>query len=226
LIFSPTDDNLIAHGSEQNLVMHNINTDEEDIYPGLLDTVSYVAFSPDGKTVAASSYGNILLWDLSTDEKKAVPLISQTGNIGEMWRLAFSPDGKTIASSGCGKADSASNCIENQIYLWDVESTQLIGSIATGESTPSPISPFALSFSPDGNYLVSAGCTKWSEEGCTKGQVYLWIFAPKLWVENSCQRAGRNFTRAEWEKYGFTETYRQTCDQWTLESAETAISAP
>ena len=224
LIFSPTDNNLIAYGSEKNFVVRDINTQHKDIYSGLLDTVSYVAFSSDGKRLAGSSYGSIILWELSSPEKGAVPMISQTGNIGEIWRLAFSPDGKTLASSGCGKLDSELNCIENQIYLWDVESTQLIGSIVTGEKTPSPISPYALSFSPDGKYLVSAGCAKSSTEGCKKGQIYLWIIAPELWVENSCQRAGRNFTRAEWENYGFTEPYRKTCDHWPLEPEITVTS--
>jgi WD40 repeat protein len=226
LIFSPSDRNLIAYGSENNVVLRNMDTQKEETYPGLLDTVTDIAFSPDGKMLAASSYGNIILLDLSADEKRAVPFISQTGNIGEIWRITFSPDGKTLVSSGCGTVDSQANCIENQIYLWDVESTQLIGSIALGEKTPSPILPFALAFSPDGKYLVSAGCTEITGAGCTKGQLYLWIIAPERWIENSCGRAGRNLTRAEWEKFGFTEPYRQTCDQWPLEPTETATLIP
>jgi WD40 repeat protein len=226
LIFSPIDDNLIAYGSDNNLVIHNIKSEEKNIFAGLLDTVSDVAFSPDGKTVAASSYGEIMLWDLSTGQKQGVSLTSQSGNIGEIWRLAFSPDGKTLASRGCGEVDSTANCIEHQIYLWDVESTQLIGAITMGEETPDAMTPFALSFSPDGNYLVSTGCAVLSEEGCKEGQIYRWIIAPQLWVENSCLRAGRNLTRAEWEKFGFTETYRQTCAQWSLEPIETATPVP
>lgn len=226
LIFSPMDDNLIAYGSDNNLVIYNLSTQEEEIYPGLLDTVSSVAFSPDGTTIAASSYGSIMLWDLSTDRKQGVSLTSQSGNIGEIWKLAFSPDGKTLASRGCGKVDSMANCIEPQIYLWDVESTQLIGAITMGEETPDAMNPFALSFSPDGNYLVSTGCAELSDEGCKEGQIYRWIVAPQLWVENSCQRAGRNLTRAEWEKFGFTETYRKTCAEWPLEPIETATSMP
>jgi hypothetical protein len=37
---------------------------------------------------------------------------------------------------------------------------------------------------------------------------------PDMWESNACLLAGRNLSRAEWEQYGFTEPYHQTCPQW------------
>lgn len=68
-----------------------------------------VAFSPDGKTLAASgSRGPIKLWDVKTGKEKA----TLTGHRNIVSSVAFSPDGKTLAS---GSNDMT-------IRLWDVKS--------------------------------------------------------------------------------------------------------
>jgi RNA polymerase sigma factor (sigma-70 family) len=68
--------------------------------------VSALAYSPDGKTIAAAGAGRALtLWDAATGKE-----VRQFPNINQPIGLAFSPDGKTLAS-GVGW--------EN-IRLWDV----------------------------------------------------------------------------------------------------------
>src|SRR5262249_49660228 len=59
---------------------------------GLPDRSAFVAYSPDGKTLAATAQRRIFSWDASTG--KAL------GEIAEGERFAFSPDGKLLATAG------------------------------------------------------------------------------------------------------------------------------
>ncbi|GAC1565883.1 MAG: hypothetical protein NVS2B2_37560 [Ktedonobacteraceae bacterium] len=69
-----------------------------------------VAFSPDGQTLASSSWGDsINLWNLSTGQV----LRTLTGHSSGVTSVAFSPDGQTLAS---GSQDST-------IKLWGKKST-------------------------------------------------------------------------------------------------------
>jgi WD40 repeat protein len=64
-----------------------------------------VAYSPDGKTVASTDGGGVLLWDLQTG-KEPTRL-----NVRLLHSFAFSPDGETLAS-----ADQ-----DATMKLWDVQ---------------------------------------------------------------------------------------------------------
>jgi WD40 repeat protein len=55
-----------------------------------------VAFSPDGRTIAAGGDSVLLLWD--TTARRWVTRI--TGQKDRIWSVAFSPDGKLLASAG------------------------------------------------------------------------------------------------------------------------------
>ncbi|MBF9069229.1 WD40 repeat domain-containing serine/threonine protein kinase [Streptacidiphilus fuscans] len=60
--------------------------------------VTSVAFSPDGRTLAAATpfSGSIRLWDVAS-RKPLAPLTCPSGMVGQ---LAFSPDGRLLASGG------------------------------------------------------------------------------------------------------------------------------
>jgi WD40 repeat protein len=108
--------------------------------PVPIQQVSHLAFSPDGKTLAATTYldGTILIWDLATQRDRLVlhhpsPVVC----------VAFSPDGRWLATAG--RSDWS-------ILIWDLQS----GSRRTLlEHGPGPL--LALAFSPDGAFLASAG---------------------------------------------------------------------
>ena len=86
-------------------------------------TVVSVAFSPDGKTLAAGYYavlassGGVVLWDVAERKRLAEgPLAVITGRV---YSMAFSPDGTTLAA-GFGGGDRG-------VELWDVAERNRLG---------------------------------------------------------------------------------------------------
>ncbi len=73
--------------------IYNTNTGVEiALLTGHTDQVASVAYSPDGRTLASGSSGEIRLWDPSTQEHK-ITFVGQ-----EARSLAYSPDGQTLAA--------------------------------------------------------------------------------------------------------------------------------
>jgi WD40 repeat protein len=102
-------------------------------------SVKGLAFSPDGQTLAASSYLNheILLWDLAAGRERA----RLRGHASPVISLAFSPDGASLASGGVR---------DDAIILWDLAS----GRPQRRLSVPREPVVF-LTYSPDSSWLAS-----------------------------------------------------------------------
>ena len=107
--------------------------------------VQSIAFSPDGDTLAVSSYGEIRLWDIPTGTHQT----TLTGN-GSFSRLVFSSDGRTLAGSSYDYSRG-----ESDIYLWNINTTDtrksVIRHIITGHN--GEVNSIALS--PDARTLAS-----------------------------------------------------------------------
>src|SRR2546423_654891 len=74
--------------------------------------VSRVAFSPDGKLLAAGlDDGSVRVFDLASREQRS----KLAGHKKGVYSVAFSPDGKTLASAS----------LEGTVALWTVESGAL-----------------------------------------------------------------------------------------------------
>ena len=106
--------------------------------------VNAVAFSPDGRWLAAATgvaglRGEALLWDLKNGARVGT---FATGHRDTLYGVAFSPDGATLATAGYDRI----------IQLWDRKTGKLLRTL---EGHNGPVHDIA--FSPDGEVIVSAG---------------------------------------------------------------------
>ncbi|MBI5960775.1 MAG: WD40 repeat domain-containing protein, partial [Chloroflexi bacterium] len=159
---------------DNSIRVWNIATGEE-IYNldatsgGHTDTVTGVAFSPDGRLLASSSIDKtIILWDVET----GTVIRRLQGHEDWVNRVIFTPDGRTLVSGsgnflitaipipGLGTRDTS-------VRVWDVESGQEIGQLGNSEEGhKNPI--MGLTMSADGTRVAS---------GDTNGLIILWDLA-------------------------------------------------
>ena len=123
--------------------------DEIATFDKSLVSITSLAFSPDGNTLASTSgHHPIRLWDVATrkeigtmahelDEFGQVIVGRGDSRINMIGQIVFSPDGNTLVSSSS----------RSTIQLWDVATRKEIATLATDGAS------FALS--PDGNTLAS-----------------------------------------------------------------------
>ena len=154
----------IADGLRGEIRIGDTNTGEiRMILTGYTDSIGSIAFSPDGtflasanETEGARSYGQIQLWDVTTRQHKATFIGKEVAgyyaDLASLSSVSFSPDGETLA----GKSSD-----NRTIFLWDVQTQQLKGTLA-GDLWY-PVTP--MGFSPDGQTLA---------RGDSNGTVRLW----------------------------------------------------
>ncbi|HXT35495.1 MAG TPA: WD40 repeat domain-containing protein, partial [Chloroflexota bacterium] len=138
--------------------------------PGPSGRVHAVAFSPDGKLLAAGSWNDARttawLWNAGTRRPINLPSSYQT----YVNAVAFSPNGKILAALG-GNGD---------VQLWDVPHRQLLAVSLVGTLTRG----WTVAFSPDGKTMAVGGCELTDSDGiCTNGGIDLWDVARQqlLW---------------------------------------------
>jgi hypothetical protein len=130
--------------------------------------VSALAFSPDGKTLAAGGYQEVLLWDLA--EPKLAKRIAVKESGGMVHALVFSKDGKLlIVGAGTPYGPAVVKAI-------DVETGQ--PAFTFGE--PKDVI-YCLTISPDGKLLAAGGGDRY---------VYVWNLEEKKLVTTLKDHAG------------------------------------
>ncbi|KAK5312504.1 hypothetical protein LTR93_011303 [Exophiala xenobiotica] len=110
---------------------------EEKTLAGHSNSVTAVAFSPDGRHIVSASWDEtIKIWDATTGQVDK----TLVGHSGSVTAVAFSPDGRHIVSASW----------DETIKIWDATTGQVDKTLA-GHSG----SVTAVAFSPDGRQIVS-----------------------------------------------------------------------
>ncbi len=115
-----------------------------------------LAFSRDGKHIAAGALKTLYVWDVATGEKKQQ---IQNAHGRDVISVAFSADGDSVASSGQsnfrrvtmdGKTIATA---DSQVRVWDIKTGKQIGSF---EGRQLDQGTCAIALSTDGDTLVAA----------------------------------------------------------------------
>jgi RNA polymerase sigma factor (sigma-70 family) len=100
----------------------------------------FVAFSPDGKSLAVESWKDVVLWDVATG--KELRRITLGEKEGRAWSASFAPDGKTMAT----QTDSGT------LSVWDVATGKKLRELTQDAGYDG-----VVAFAPDGKSLISVG---------------------------------------------------------------------
>ena len=187
-----------------------------------------LAFSPDGRTVAAGGPSSLTLADIRGGAPRHVDLSGV-----EVRSVTFTADGRTVAAgladgrialvdsttarvagtplfSGHGSVDALSIDSSAQylvagnddatVRLWDLASRDVLGPPLVLQSKRVD----SIAVSPDNSFVISGGAD---------GSVVVYDLALPHWIASLCRVAGRNLTQAEWQTFMTGHAYHSTCPQ-------------
>jgi RNA polymerase sigma factor (sigma-70 family) len=136
---SPDGETLSFGGPDELVQLWDVSSGERRAALGRHNSnVNSVAFSPDGKTLAAGTSEEITVWDLKTRKETR----TLKGHANHVNSVAFSPDGKRLVSAGR----------DNKMILWDLATGETVWTIEAHKNES-----YVARFSPDGKTLATGG---------------------------------------------------------------------
>lgn len=95
--------------------------------------------------------------------------VSQIEFKGRISAFDVSPDGEWIVSAECDETYSSGyNCKISSIKIWEVATGYKVAEITYQGNTTS------VNFSPDGQWVLSAGCDEYTNYSCSRGSAWVW----------------------------------------------------
>jgi WD40 repeat protein len=153
--------------------------DKPFVLPGLVDRITEVSFSPDGRWLLTGSNddANLRLWDLTASDPSAAPEVlrghkEQTGD--HSWEVAFSRDGHWLASG---------NFSDEFGRLWDLTNRHPSSHYRLLSGHSRPLNGFG--FSPDGKWLITVSADS---------SARLWSLQPQEDSHHSTLLGGHDFS--------------------------------
>jgi len=188
-----------------------LSTSENADVGGFVDSV---AFSPDGKTLAASGAtglgaggspgdGMVTLWSVNTPAgtRQLGQLLTAGNRSSVFFSVAFGPDGKTLAAGGVG-----GGVVGGTVTLWDVTNPAgtgqpgqlLITTAVNGTGVNS------VAFSPHGTVLAAAD----------SGAAQLWNWDVPYAIRRICDLTAAELTPQQWHQYIPQLRYDPPCSSY------------
>lgn len=186
LTFSP-DGMMLAAGDIGSTSVYNLAAGRRiAVLPAHGAQITSVAFSPDGRTLTATTDGgaNVQLWDLTA--RRLEPGLRQPRNYG-FYSASYSRDGRLLAASD-NDGDGT--------HVWDVATRRPVAVLAFPDAGISPVA-----FSPDGRTLAIADGDM-AGQGRRYGNVYLWNAATRKVTRRLHDPGGQDIIETAWSPGG------------------------